>query len=451
MKYSIHLKNSPESAEAVIEHLKIVKYLRRKDIKAELCVGRPIIKFEVNQPGIITHLKKQFDDQILCVLSNKHGEGQYRRPSQHVTAGAAPTALIPSQVAKAYNFPAPGPTIKQKVVAIIELGGGYNPSDVLTYCKQQNIAMPRLWGHNIDTGSNSPDGPEGADGEVSLDIDVVTAIAPGCQILVVFAPNTTNGIIDAIANMSNYVLKPDVVSNSWGMPEGDWDPAVMQAINNAIKSCVDKGINFIAAAGDDGSSDGAKGKNVDFPASSPYAISCGGTRLILNPDGTRQSEVVWNDLKKGEGATGGGISAEQVADPIQGNALGVELRHSPDISGNADPESGYIVDVDGNISSIGGTSAVAPLYAGLAVLLASNLDEPLPDLRKVLYANPNVCFDVVSGNNGAYSAGPGYDCCSGLGVVDGMKLLNVLKPTATQKVMKFLKQPIGDLLRNISR
>jgi kumamolisin len=463
LKFTIHLKPGT-TVDSIIKHNLIVKFLRSKNLLVNWHPGQAKIRFESSNPGIITHLKKQFGEHITAILSDKHGAGQYKRPSQHVTPqqriwngtvkahglfGPNAVSLTPMQVAKAYNFPTPGPTIKDQVVAIIELGGAFNPKDVLNYCKQENIPYPRLYYHLVDGTTEVPD-PNGADGEVSLDIDVVAAVAPGCKILVVFAPNASNGFIDAVAGLPNYALKPNVLSLSWGSPESDWDPAAMEALNNALQSCVNAGINVFVAAGDDGSSDGTAGTAVDFPSSSPYSISCGGTKLILNSDGSRNSEVVWNELLTGEGATGGGVSAVYPQPPEQAKVDAVPgtsgKRCVPDISGNADPNSGYIVNVDGTQSVIGGTSAVAPLMAGLTVLLASHT--PVGNLKDVLYANPGVCFDVISGNNGAFSAGPGYDMCSGLGVPDGTKLLNVLKPTAVQKLVKFLKRPLISFIKH---
>lgn len=433
MRYIIHLKPVVKDVHNILEHLKIVKFLNQKNLQAHWQQEKRMIKFHSDNPGIIKHIKAKFQDQIVGIFSDNHGKNLYKRPSSHITKrgllGPSAAPLSPLQVAKAYNFPAPGPTIKDKVVAIIELGGAFNPKDVYAYCQQLGVPSPRLYYHLVDGATEIAD-PSGADGEVSLDIDIVAAVAPGIKILVVFAPNTSNGFIDAVAGLTTYHLTPDAVSISWGSSEDSWDPSAMEALSNAIQSCVDKGINVFVAAGDSGSSDGESGNHVDFPASSPDSIACGGTKLILNSSGTRNSEVVWNEDLLGEGATGGGISSVY------------PKRNVPDIAGNADPNSGYVVNVDGTQSVIGGTSAVAPLYAGLTALLASNLPNLVGNLKDILYANPSVCFDVVSGNNGAYSAGPGYDNCSGLGVVDGAKLLKILKPSVMQKVVRFLKRPL---------
>jgi kumamolisin len=449
VRYVIHLQAPVNHVKDLLGHLHILKFLRQKDLRTKFSPEKRMISFESSNPGIITHLKKKFGDQIVAILSDNHGKGLYRRPSRHMTRWpwdpkkpTTPPGLTPMQVAKAYNFPTPGASIKDKVVAIVELGGAFNPKDVLNYCKQMSTPSPRLYYHMVDGAKESPD-PQGADGEVSLDIDVVAAVAPGVQILVVFAPNTSNGFIDAVAGMSTYFLKPDAVSISWGEMEGNWDAGSRPAMDNAIQACVNAGINVYVAAGDNGSSDGYVGNNVDYPGSSPYALSCGGTKLTLNSDGSRQAEVVWNEDLSGEGATGGGVS-----DYYTANGAGFSVggkRTVPDISGNADPNSGYVVNVDGQQQIIGGTSAVAPLMAALNVLLNSNLSEPAKNLQKVFYANPNLFYDVVQGNNGAYSASTGYDMCSGLGVPDGTRLLQILKPSLVQRTVKFLKQPVSKL------
>lgn len=439
MKYQIHIRSAfaPHAVGSLIKSLDVLHYLRGKNVKAELFSNKPVIKCELDNPGLITHIKKQFGDDIIGIFSDRHGAGQYKRPDHGLTPrlfGPSAQPLTPPQVAKAYNFPKPGPTIKERVVAILELGGGYDTTKVYEYCKQLGVASPRLYGHNVETGSNTPGGGGGSDGEVCLDVDVVAAVAPGIKILVIFAPNTTNGFIDAVYGCSDYFLRLDSLAISWGMPEGNWDPAAIEAMNNAIKACVNKGINVFVAAGDDGSSDGGEGNNVDFPASSPYSIACGGTKLILNKDGSRHSEVVWNEMLLGEGATGGGVSTANAN------------RSVPDIAGNADPNSGYIVSVNGEEQAIGGTSAVAPLMAALNALVNSNLDKPAANLRDTFYANTGIFFDVTSGNNGAFKAKVGYDCCTGLGVPDGTKLLNVLKPSMLNRLVGFLKKPIRDFL-----
>jgi kumamolisin len=170
---------------------------------------------------------------------------------------------------------------------------------------------------------------------------------------------------------------------------------------------------------------------VDFPASSPHILGCGGTNL-QSANGAITSETVWNDGAKG-GATGGGFSVQFPLPAFQTSA-GVTPpsgggRGVPDVSGDADPESGYQVLVDGQSLVIGGTSAVAPLWSGLIALLNQKLGQPLGFLLPGLYAlssSTEAFHDITQGSNGAFSAGPGWDACTGLGSPSGENLLAAL-------------------------
>src|SRR5439155_8670251 len=121
--------------------------------------------------------------------------------------------------------------------------------------------------------------------------------------VVYFAPNTSMGFYDAVAAaVHDSQRKPSVISISWGEAESGWTAQALDAYDAMFADAAAFGITVYAAAGDDGASDRATGKNVDFPASSPHVVGCGGTRL------TDSDEVVWNGLADGDGATGGGVS-----------------------------------------------------------------------------------------------------------------------------------------------
>jgi kumamolisin len=207
-------------------------------------------------------------------------------------------------------------------------------------------------------------------------------------------------------------------------------------LNSACEDAATMGITVLVAAGDDGATDGVTGGalTVDFPASSPYVVACGGTSLRLSGT-TIESETVWNDLSSSEGATGGGVSESFALPSFQSSANvpkapnGFVGRGVPDVAGDADPETGYNVVVDGQQSVIGGTSAVAPLWAGLFALINQSLGKNVGYVNSLLYsANEEATFhDITSGNNDGYSAGPGWDACTGLGSPNGAALLAALK------------------------
>jgi kumamolisin len=351
---------------------------------------------------------------------------------------AGDTWYTPVDVARLYSFP-PDTNETGQTVAIIELGGGYVQSDLQAYFAALGITTPRVTSVSVDGGTNTPVGdPGSADGEVLLDIEVVGAIAPGARIAVYFAPNTDQGFLDAITTaVHDAVRKPSIVSISWGGPESTWTQQSLQAYDQAFQDAVVLGVTVCCASGDDGSRDGlSDGRaHVDFPAASPHVLACGGTRLESS-SGTIRSEVAWNQ-GVGSGASGGGVSEvfarpvyQQHANvPVSVNTSHFAGRGVPDVSGDADPGTGYQIRVDGRAAVFGGTSAVAPLWAAFVALVNQRLGRSLGYLNPLLYASPTDrtgFHDITSGSNGAYSAVPGWDACAGLGSPNGAALLNML-------------------------
>ena len=353
---------------------------------------------------------------------------------------ATPQPLTAVQVAAFYDFP-PNTDGTGQTIAIIELGGGYTQADLDTYFSGLGLATPSVTAVGVDGGSNSPG--QQADGEVLLDIQVAGAVAPGAAQVVYFAPNTDAGFVDAIAEAAHATPTPAVISISWGGPENSWSDQSRSAMDSALADAAVLGVTVTEASGDNGSSDdpnNSNSVNVDFPASSPHALGCGGTQLIGDTStNTITSEVVWNELANGEGAGGGGVSVvfplpdyqtkAGVPVSVDGGAVG---RGVPDVAGNADPTTGYLVVVDGQQQPIGGTSAVAPLWAGLIARLAQATGKQFGLMQPLLYAGvtPGATTpgfnDIVDGNNGAYKAGPGWDATTGLGSPNGTALLSRL-------------------------
>ena len=355
-------------------------------------------------------------------------------------ASAANSSFTPIQVAQLYQF-SQGATAAGQTIGIIELGGGYRSADLTAYFKALGQKAPQVTAVSVDKGKNSPSNANGADGEVMLDIEVSAAVAPGAKIVVYFAPNTDQGFIDAIGSaVHDATNNPSVISISWGGPESSWTTQAMNALDAACQSAAALGITITVAAGDNGSTDGATGNNVDFPASSPHVLACGGTKLD-GSGGTITSEVVWNEQASNEGATGGGVSNVFALPVWQANAKvpapagSTGGRGVPDVCGDADPTTGYQVRVDGQSLVIGGTSAVAPLWAGLIALNNQTNGKSAGFIQPQIYAAgaASAFNDIVSGNNGAFSAGPGWDACTGLGSPIGSKLITLLGASAAKK------------------
>jgi kumamolisin len=351
---------------------------------------------------------------------------------------ASPQAVSysPIEVANLYQFPS-NTTGAGETVGIIELGGGFETSDLDSYFQGLGISTsPQVTAVSVDGAQNVPGGdPNGADGEVELDIEMVGAVAPGATQKVFFAPNTDQGFMDA-ASTAIQDSEVSIISISWGQAESEYTAQALTAFNEIFQDAVVLGKTVLVASGDNGSSDGVDdGQNhVDFPASSPYVVGCGGTTLeASSDDSTILSETVWNEEAQGLGATGGGVSdvfplpdyQTNANVPAPENANGG--RGVPDVSGNADPDTGYNVLIDGAAQVIGGTSAVAPLYAALFARINEALQaQNLPRVGFVnpqLYQFPGAFNDITSGNNGAFQAGPGWDAATGLGSPNGNSLL----------------------------
>ncbi len=358
-----------------------------------------------------------------------HGNVQWH------AAAASSASFTPTELAALYGFP--GGNAHGECIAIIELGGGYRTADLQRYFSELKTASPKVSAISVDHGRNNPSGdPNGPDGEVMLDIEVAGAIAPGAHIVVYFAPNTDMGFVNAVTTaVMDHKNNPSVISVSWGGPEANWTQQAMTVFDQALQAAAAMGVTVCVASGDNGSGDGVGdgADHVDFPASSPFSLACGGTNLEAS-GGSIVAEGVWND-GPGSGAGGGGVSRffplpayqEGLHAPrADGSAQALGMRGVPDICGVADPQTGYRVRVDGSDTIIGGTSAVAPLWAGLIARINAAKANPVGFINPHLYANRGALRDITQGDNGSFSAGPGWDACTGLGSPNGQKVADAV-------------------------
>jgi kumamolisin len=379
----------------------------------------------------------ELDGVVLGVhgLDNRPQARPHFRLRKAGAMAAGAQSFYPPDVAKLYDFPTNDGT--GQCIGLIELGGGYRVRDLNAYFKSLNLAPPKVKAVSVDGGHNHPThDPNSADGEVMLDIEVAATIAQGAEIVVYFAPNTDQGFLDAITTaISDNTHKPSVVSISWGGPESNWTQQSLTAFDQAFQDAAQLGVSICCAAGDAGSDDGVGDglQHVDFPASSPYALACGGT--FIQTAQTPPVEQVWNDGPSS--ATGGGVSdafplpvwQQGVGVPASANPSHNVGRGVPDVAGDADPNSGYIIRVDGSQGVIGGTSAVAPLWAALIALINASTGKPLGYFNPLLYtqlSKSGSFQDITTGNNGSYSAATGWDACTGWGTPDGTALLGAI-------------------------
>ena len=306
------------------------------------------------------------------------------------------------------------------LIAIVELGGGWVQSDIDSYFKSLGQPVPQITDASVDGTQNSP-GASDADIEVALDIEVAAA----AYFAATGRPATlrmywSQDIATAVRKAASEGC--DVCSISWGADEAVWGAAAAEQMESAAAAATAAGMAIFAASGDNDSSDGGPTPaNVDVPSSCPHVVGCGGTQK------TAAQETVWNDSPgqtNGEG-TGGGYStifpvqAFQVgAPPAPAGTLYGKGRMVPDVAANADPNTGYNIFVQGSSTVVGGTSAVAPLYAGLFASFGKKLGFVTPALWK----NPSAFTDITVGGNGFYNAAAGPDPCSGLGAPIGSRI-----------------------------
>lgn len=373
-----------------------------------------------------------------------------------IRASALPSHLyLPTTIANLYRYPA-GTNGEGQTVAILAFNdphshGGYSPIALRTYFQDVlGTSIPSIVDVVVHGQGNDPGSDDGSDladstGEIMLDIQVIGAAAPAAKIVVYFTQFTSQGWVDAIHTiLSDTTHAPSIISISYGNPEDDvnsaWTAGAILKVNEAFRAAALMGITICCASGDDGTRDQAGGPraHADFPASSPYVVGCGGTR-VLAAGGQIVQETVWND---GPGsATGGGISRIFPLPPWQSH-VGVPPsanpdrrigRGVPDVSGLADPQTGaVIITVDGqHLAAVGGTSVTAPLWAALFARINQALGGRLGYFNPLLYRYlaHGVLRDIVFGSNGAYQANPGWDPCTGLGSPDGERLLLALRTT----------------------
>jgi len=374
--------------------------------------------------------------------------------SAHAVPAVA-TGFTPIQIAQLYNFP-PQYNGAGQTIAILELGGGFRPAELNSYFQQLGIVPPNVTtasypgGGTNSPGTNALD-PNNPDVEVLLDVEVAGSVAPGANIVVYFAPDASDqsflNVLTAIVH--DTVNNPNIISISWGGSEDAASEQFKNEMDQVLQSAAQLGMTVCVASGDNGSADFDPndpnwdgGAHVDYPASDPYALGCGGTILAAS-NGAISSEVTWYEGSN-EGS-GGGVSRffplpsyqQNAGVPAAADPAGPVMRGVPDVAGDAAQESGYRILCDGQhfpdpsqgLPPVGGTSAVAPLWAGLIACINQGLGKPVGFVNPLLYSIPqgaNGFRDITSGTNGDYSAGAGWDPCTGLGTPNGEQLLQAL-------------------------
>jgi kumamolisin len=380
-----------------------------------------------------------------------------RRPGAAAATAIAPPPVNehtkpPAAFRELYGFPDDARGDGQ-CIALLQFQGGFDPKKLETYLGRLGVAMPEIVVREIGNGRNDPvNKPNDVfseDIEVYMDIEIVAGIAPGAKIVVYFGENTDKGWMETVnAAIFDKDHQPSVVSISYGMAEHYWQPHTLQAIDDSFRKAAHLGITVCCSSGDFGAyedNDPPRPFTVPFPASSPHVLTCGGTRLETT-DGPATHEAVWNQSHAVGLASGGGVSRVHGLPPFQARAdvppqaeTKQPGRGMPDVAANASTRTGYHVWADDTEMSMGGTSAAAPLWAGLVACLNGALGRPVGYLTPLLYTGEaqaaGALRDIVDGDNrnemmgakAGYQARPGWDACTGLGTPRAQRLLDWLR------------------------
>ncbi|HEX4229896.1 MAG TPA: S53 family peptidase [Bryobacteraceae bacterium] len=380
----------------------------------------------------------------------------HRMHVRHLDVNGDRREMEAVDVARHYLFPEPA-DLRGQCIGLLELGGGFHESDVETYWKACHLPRPDL---SIVTGRNRP-APSDAIAdyiagksedaqarwtvEVTLDIQLASAFAPGARLAVYFAPDSDEGQYQALlAALTDTVNRPSVISISFGGPEHTVSEKWSRRINRLLQAAALMGVTVCAASGDltfsnetkDYIPPGHNPKTVSFPGSSPYVLSCGGSHLPLD-----ERESVWYEPFRGfQCSTVGGVSSLweepkwQSGAGIRDKVGGLTGRGVPDVAGKADLAGGYRLFAGGKDISMGGTSASAPMWAALIANLNAQLKTRLGLVTPLFYSDVlgGSTHQIHHGTNGVWEAGPGWNPCTGLGSPKGTHLLKALQEVYPQ-------------------
>ncbi|MFJ6086622.1 peptidase S8 [Streptomyces sp. NPDC092369] len=335
---------------------------------------------------------------------------------------ATPSGYGPTDLRSAYGLTSAATSNGAgETIAIVDAYNDPNAeADLATYrsyyglsaCTTANGCFKKV----SQTGSTTslPASDTGWAEEISLDLDMASAVCPNCNILLVEATSATMANLGTAVNRA-VTLGAKYVSNSYGGSESSSDTSYDSSYFNHA------GVAITVSAGD-------SGYGAEYPAASKYVTSVGGTALAKATSTTRGwSETVWKTSST-EG-TGSGCSAYDTK-PTWQTDTGCTRRTISDVSAVADPATGVSVYDSYGITAgwytFGGTSASSPIIAGVYALAGTPSTSSYPASFPYAKAGTSALNDVTSGNNGTCSttylctAQSGYDGPTGLGTPEGV-------------------------------
>ncbi len=352
--------------------------------------------------------------------------GIHQWPRSHAIGALAPkTAPLSIRDVRArYDFPDSDGS--GQTIAVLQFRGTFRFEDFSKSMQVQGITTQPPIVKRIDDAELMHDIETMKDVESAIDTQIAAALAPGAQIVVYAAPDDERGALDAIRTaLFDEDHSPSILSISFGFPEYLWTPIALTILDELFTAAAMLGVSVFCASGDNGAEVDYDGKpHVLAPASSPFAIACGGSQIVNTGDAT--NEIVWE-------RTGGGFSDRFGVPAWQGAADSAAARYAvksgrgvPDLAAQAMP--GYPVVFNETEFAMGGTSAVAPMWSALAARLNARLGAPIGFFTPLLYRTPpGTCFRNAPGTNGKFHSGTGWNPCTGLGVPIGSAIETALR------------------------
>ncbi|HEX5322700.1 MAG TPA: protease pro-enzyme activation domain-containing protein [Capsulimonadaceae bacterium] len=353
-------------------------------------------------------------------------------------------ALSPSDIKKAYNLASTKLNGAGQTLAVFELDG-YNSSDITGYANAFGLAKTALQNVLVDGVSGAASG--GGSAEVTLDIELQMALAPAASKIMVYeGPNSGQGIIDTYNRIATDDAAKEI-SSSWGAAEQTGASSLWNSENAIFKQMAAQGQSFFASSGDSGAYDNGSSLSVDDPASQPYVVGVGGTHLSLS-SGAYSKESTWNNGSASAGAGGGGVSKIWAIPSWQQGVVpsashgSQTMRNVPDVSLDADPNTGYAIYLNGGWTIYGGTSCASPLWAAFTALVNQQrlaagqgylgfADPLLYQIGKSARYSSDF-HDIADGSTNLYfPAVAGYDDATGWGSFNGAGMLADLAPVST--------------------
>jgi kumamolisin len=362
---------------------------------------------------------------VASVVRGIFGLHQWPRSRKLGSLQRSATPLFARDVASRYRFPdAEG---RDQTIAVLQLRGIFSPSDFDQCMKAQGLAAAPPIVKRVDGAAVAHEIATTKDLEAALDVQIIASLAPGARIVVYEAPDDERGFLDAIRDaVFDQEYAPSVLSISYGWPEYLWTPAALSILDELFTAAALVGVSVFCSSGDNGAELDPNGKpHVLAPASTPFSVGCGAT--VIENAGALES--AWEK-------SGGGFSERFEVPQWQAGAqpsashYGLRAgRGVPDVAGQESP--GYYVVMDGVELSMGGTSAIAPMWSALTARINQLQGVPSGFFLPLLYQRSGELFNTVTtGGNDRFLAGAGWNPCTGLGTPIGIAIARALKGTA---------------------